>query len=100
MPMNDSNTQTNTELVAVPWQSVSEDALLGLLEEYISRDGTDYGLEELTLEQKVGRAKRQLENGHVVIVVDLTLESTHIISAEEYNQSLAVHQSTQDDPTS
>ena len=85
--MSDYHTENNTDLVAVPWQSLSDEALLGLLEEYISRAGTDYGLEELTLDQKVRRAKTELEAGHVVIVVDLKLESTHIVSIDEYNQS-------------
>lgn len=57
---------------------LSEDALLGLIEEYITREGTDYGLEELSLEQKVGQVKRQLSSGSAVIIFDPVTESCSI----------------------
>ena len=36
----------------VPWQSLDPDTLQNLLEEFVSRDGTDYGEQELSLAQK------------------------------------------------
>jgi uncharacterized protein YheU (UPF0270 family) len=57
---------------------LSEDALLGLIEEYITREGTDYGLQELTLEQKVGQVRRQLSSGRAVIIYDPVTESCSI----------------------
>jgi uncharacterized protein YheU (UPF0270 family) len=57
---------------------LSEDALLGLIEEYITREGTDYGLQELSLEQKVGQVKWQLSSGRAVIVFDPVTESCSI----------------------
>ena len=37
----------------VPYDQISEDALQGLIEEFITRDGTDYGFEEVPLSTKV-----------------------------------------------
>ncbi len=57
---------------------LSEDALLGVIEEYITREGTDYGLQELSLEQKVAQVKRQLSSGISVIIFDPVTESCSI----------------------
>jgi hypothetical protein len=37
----------------IPHQKLSESALLGLVREFVTRDGTDYGEREATLERKV-----------------------------------------------
>jgi uncharacterized protein YheU (UPF0270 family) len=57
---------------------LSEDALAGVIEEYITREGTDYGLQELSLEQKVDQVKRQLSSGRSVIIFDPVTESCSI----------------------
>ena len=84
------STQVNdgANLVEVPWESISTQALNGLIEEFISRDGTDYGLSELRLEQKVSRAKKALAQRSVLIIVDVSAETTQIVSADEYQQML------------
>jgi uncharacterized protein len=42
-----------TQFVEVPPQRLQADILQALLEEYASRDGTDYGERELSLEREV-----------------------------------------------
>lgn len=80
--------QPTKELVIVPWQSIAEDTLLGLLEEFVTRDGTDYGATESTLDSRVAQAKRALQKQEVLIVVDLNLETTQLIDAREYQSYL------------
>ena len=41
--------------------ALSADALRGVVEEFVGRDGTDYGCEERTLDEKVRDVLRQLE---------------------------------------
>jgi hypothetical protein len=50
-----------------------------LIEEFVTRDGTDYGEREHTLEQKKRAVARQLERGEVVIVFDPESETCNII---------------------
>ena len=40
------------DYLEIPWQKLSEDAFQGMLEELVSRDGTDYGERELSQEEK------------------------------------------------
>jgi len=70
--------------IEVPWQQLSADALDGLIEAYISRDGTDYGTVELSLETKKQNLRSQVEQGAVVIVFDEMTESCNLLSKQEW----------------
>ena len=72
----------------IPPERLAKQTLDNLLEEFITREGTDYGLEELSLEDKLLQLKRQLENGTVVIWFDSVSESTQLVSQEDYQQLL------------
>jgi uncharacterized protein len=68
--------------VVVPHTQLSPEALRGLAEEFVTRDGTDYGQVERTLEQKVAALIRELERGAAVIVYDSESDSASIVAAE------------------
>lgn len=65
-------------LVEVPHTRLSPETLRGVVEEFVTRDGTDYGAVERTLEQKVAEVLRQLERGDARIVVDLDDGTVHV----------------------
>ncbi len=67
----------------VPWQGLSKEALQGLLEEYVSRDGTDYGERETSLCERVQEVRGQLAAGHAAIWFDEATETVSIFSREE-----------------
>ena len=67
----------------VPYQQISPDALQGLIEEFITREGTDYGEIEITLAQKVSQVERQLARGDIVIVFDAASEGVSILTKHE-----------------
>lgn len=68
----------------IPPESLSAEALQGVLEEFISRDGTDYGESELSLEAKVNRLRPQVMRGEVLIVFDEVLEGVTLMTQEEW----------------
>ena len=65
----------------IAWQKLSSEALYGVIEEFITREGTDYGHREWTLEDKVGAVQRQLEAGDAVVVYDSETETCTICPA-------------------
>ena len=69
----------------IPYEQISADALQGLIEEFITRDGTDYGEIEFSLDQKVAQVKRQLARGDIVIVFDPASESVSILTKHDAN---------------
>jgi uncharacterized protein YheU (UPF0270 family) len=67
----------------IPYEQLSSDALQGLIEEFITREGTDYGIEEISLSTKVEQIKTQLKHREVVVVFDLASESVSILSRRD-----------------
>ena len=61
---------------------LSPEALQGVIDEFVSRDGTDYGMTEVSLETKVQQLKRQLKSGHAVLVYDSETKTCNIITEE------------------
>jgi uncharacterized protein YheU (UPF0270 family) len=68
------------EYVEVPWQKLSSDALQGMLEEMVTRDGTDYGENEVSLEEKISQLRRALEGNKAAIVFTPETESWTVIA--------------------
>jgi uncharacterized protein YheU (UPF0270 family) len=48
-------------------------------EEFVTRDGTDYGAAEKTLDEKVAEVRRQLERGQAAIVYDAGSDTINIV---------------------
>lgn len=72
--------------IEVPWTGLSEDALNGVLESFVLREGTDYGREEVALATKIEQVRRQLQRGDVMIVFDPNTESIQLLTAQEYRR--------------
>lgn len=66
----------------IPWQSLSEEALDGVLEEYATREGTEYGWREYGLEEKVLQLRRQLEKGKASIDYDPDTATIHLVPTD------------------
>jgi uncharacterized protein len=68
------------EPVVIPHRELSEDALRGVVESFVLREGTDYGERELSLEEKRAHVYRQLERGEAQIVFDPNTETIDIVT--------------------
>jgi uncharacterized protein YheU (UPF0270 family) len=71
------------ERVVVPHASLSPEALRGVIEDFITREGTDYGEREHSLAQKHDQVARQIEAGEVLIVFDVEAESVSLIHRDQ-----------------
>ncbi len=67
----------------IPWEALPKDTLDILLEEIVTRDGTDYGRSEKTTLQKVTRARNQLTNGLAELHWDPVTESASLLSRDQ-----------------
>ena len=67
----------------VPANFLSADALSGLIEEFVTRDGTDYGESEVSLEHRVAQVRKQIERGEALILFDSATETTTIVPAAD-----------------
>jgi uncharacterized protein YheU (UPF0270 family) len=76
------------EFVLVPAQRLQAEVLLALLEEYASRDGTDYGERERTLEEKVAQLLCQLRTDELQILYDVDSEQWDLLPRAQAEQLL------------
>jgi uncharacterized protein len=73
--------------IVVPPDALSPDALAGLVEEFITREGTDYGAREHSLDEKRAEIMRQLRRADIAILFDPDSESTTLITRDELARS-------------
>ena len=59
---------------------MSPEALKGLVESFVLREGTDYGERTFSLQEKYAHVMRQLERGIARIVFDPNTETVDIIA--------------------
>jgi hypothetical protein len=62
----------------IPLQSLSADALRGVVEAFVLREGTDYGHREFALELKCEAVERQLAQGDAEVWFDPETGTTDI----------------------
>lgn len=67
----------------VPWEQVPADSLRNLVEEFVTRDGTDYGEQEISLETRVGQVMQQLRRAEVMIWFDGVTETITLMTARD-----------------
>ena len=67
----------------IPVNKLSAGALKGVIEEFISRSGTDYGAIEASLETSIRQVKAKLKSGSAVLVFDDETETTNIFLADD-----------------
>jgi len=75
--------QVSMSIHVVPVNKLSAKALKGVIEEFISRSGTDYGAIEASLETSFQQVKNKLKNGSAVLVFDDETETTNIFPADD-----------------
>ena len=68
----------------IPWQDIAPETLDNILESVILREGTDYGVEELSLTQKKQRLFNQIRNAVAVIVWSELHESIDIKDKKDF----------------
>ncbi len=66
--------------VIVPYTELQPELLRSVIESFVLREGTDYGVVEMSLEHKVARVLRQLEQGKVEISFDPNDETVSLVA--------------------
>ena len=65
--------------VDVPYERLDPETLRNVIEEFVTRDGADWGDAGGTLEEKVGQVMQQLRSRKIKIVFDLNSETANIV---------------------
>jgi uncharacterized protein YheU (UPF0270 family) len=81
--MNDAD---RPQPIVIPHRELSAEALRGVLESFVLREGTDYGEREVSFDQKVAQVLQQLERGEAQIIFDAKLESIDIVVSKKVGE--------------
>ncbi len=64
--------------VEIPYTELSEEALQGVIEDFVLREGTDYGAREFSLEQKIEQVREQLKTGSIRLTFDADTQTCNL----------------------
>lgn len=88
-PLEGGMTEVKNEVLSpieIPAEALSSEALLGVIDNFIQREGTDYGLHEASYEAKVQQVQKQLSKGYVRIVFDPNSETVSLVTEAEWKK--------------
>ena len=66
----------------IPPERLSAEALQQLIEQFVLREGTEYGAQEVSLADKVAQVAQQLEQGQVVIIYSQLHDTIDIVPSD------------------
>jgi uncharacterized protein YheU (UPF0270 family) len=72
----------------IPHQMLSPETLQGVIEAFVTREGTDYGTQDISLTTKVLQVWQQLDAGTAVLVYDEDTESCTIQPTNQLSDHL------------
>lgn len=73
------NDPEENSAIEIPHSELSADALRGVIESYVLREGTEYGAQDFTLDEKVEQVLRQLQRKEAQILFDPGSETIDLI---------------------
>lgn len=63
----------------IPHQELEPSTLKNIITEFVTRDGTDYGHVELSMESKIKRVKKMLDEGVIKLIYDEENECVNVV---------------------
>ena len=82
-PSDPDELPESTDPVEIPHTALSPEALVGLVESFVLREGTDYGEREFTHAQKVAQVIGQLQRGEARILFDPETETVTLLPRKQ-----------------
>ena len=76
-------------MIEIPPDRLSPEVLRGVIEEFILREGTDYGVQESSLDNKIAQVRRQLGRGDVLITFDPVTENCTLLTKHQFKRFVA-----------
>ncbi|MDC3248758.1 YheU family protein [Porticoccaceae bacterium] len=72
-------------MIEIPVDRLSTEILTAVIEEFILREGTDYGAQEAGMDNKIAQVRRQLARGDVLITFDPATENCTLLTRHQFN---------------
>lgn len=63
----------------IPHVALSPESLRGIIEEFVTREGTEYGIRDYSLEEKVNQILQKLDTKEVAIEYDPDTQTCNLV---------------------
>lgn len=70
----------------VPYKDINIDTLNAIIKEFVLREGTEYGAEDISIDEKLEQVHQQLQCGSAVLVYSELHETVNIIPADQFKE--------------
>ena len=90
-------------MIEIPAERLNAEIMTAIIEEFILREGTDYGVQEVDFASKVSQVTALLKAGEVIITFDPKTENCTLLTRQQFHREVeaATHaESKADDDTS
>ena len=77
----------------IPLEQLSNETLIAIIEDFILREGTEYGSEDISKQAKITQVKKQLEQGSALLVYSELHESVNILPSDQFKAGMEEEQS-------
>lgn len=71
----------------IPIEQLAPEILENILKDFVLREGTEYGAEDISIEDKVAQVREQLISKTAVIVYSELHETINIMPIDQFKQS-------------
>jgi len=72
--------------IEVPVEKLSEEIIDALIEEFVLREGTDYGAQEISLAKKKEQIRKQLDKEQIKVVFDFETSTPTLVTLQEFKR--------------
>lgn len=72
----------------IPIEQVSQATLTAIIENFVLREGTEYGEEDISINEKIAQVSAQLKQGSAILVYSQLHETVNIMPAEQFDASI------------
>lgn len=80
------------DAVRIPSDSLKPETLRALIEEFVTREGTEYGDGDVSLDDKVAAVKAQLDLGTAIILYDEESQTCTVAEAAQKQEGIQLDQ--------
>ena len=81
------NETTEKEVpIEISPEVLSEEVLLSIIENFILREGTDYGWVEVSYDKKAQQIRNQMSKGEIKVVFDVTTETVSLLTVQAWSK--------------
>lgn len=75
-------------MIEIPAERLNAEIMTAIIEEFILREGTDYGAQEVDFSSKVAQVRALLKAGEVTITFDPKTENCTLLTRQQFHREV------------